>query len=62
VERFLSAEVPGTLAFEQAGTMAADSFTEVCGWRHSSPYKVPAIGRMVARVLEEAWQRLGGQP
>ena len=45
---------------QEAGRRAAAEFTAVCGQRHSSPYKLPAISALVARGLEMAWRGLGG--
>jgi CO/xanthine dehydrogenase FAD-binding subunit len=58
VEALLTAGRPGPELWRQAGQLAADTFVQVCGWRSSANYKVPAIRAMLARTLEQAWQGL----
>ena len=60
VETMISAGTPGRELWDQAGKMAADQFVNVCGWRSSAPYKVPAVTRVISRALETAWNRTGG--
>ncbi|MEW5911984.1 MAG: FAD binding domain-containing protein [Thermodesulfobacteriota bacterium] len=61
VEALLRAGRPGPALWRAAGAQAADHFTDVCGWRESAAYKVPAIRRVTARTLAQAWALLGGE-
>ena len=60
IETIISSGSPGRELWDQAGKMAADQFVNVCGWRSSAPYKVPAVTRVISRALETAWNRTGG--
>ena len=60
VEELLRGGSPGPELWQEAGELAASSFTNVCGWRSSSAYKAPAITRVTRRALALAWQRAGG--
>ncbi len=59
VERLLASETPGPELWREAGRMAAEQFVQVCGWRSSAPYKVPAVANLVSRTLESTWAELG---
>jgi CO/xanthine dehydrogenase FAD-binding subunit len=61
VEDLLASGSPGPRLWEEAGRIAADRFTTLCGWRPSSRYKVPGIARLVAATLESAWKEAGGK-
>jgi CO/xanthine dehydrogenase FAD-binding subunit len=61
VENLLASGSPGPGLWEEAGWIAADRFTTVCGWRPSVRYKVPGIARLVAAALESAWKEAGGK-
>ena len=58
VEALLQEATPNVRLWQQAGEMAASHFTNVCGWRSSSDYKVPAITRCTALALARAWAQL----
>ncbi len=58
VEDLLKGAAPGPELWQKAGEMAASHFTEVCGWRSSADYKVPAITRCTAQALANAWAGL----
>jgi CO/xanthine dehydrogenase FAD-binding subunit len=60
IEAFISSGNPGRELWDQAGALAADQFVNVCGWRSSAPYKVPAVTRVISRALETAWNSTGG--
>jgi CO/xanthine dehydrogenase FAD-binding subunit len=62
VEQALAAGSPGPELWAECGRLAAEDFVEVCGWRSSASYKVPAIQRLTARALERAWTRLEAAP
>lgn len=59
VERLLASETPGPELWQEAGKMAAEQFVNVCGWRASAPYKVPAVANIVSRTLGSTWEELG---
>lgn len=58
VEDLLRGSSPEPKLWAQAGAMAAGHFTNVCGWRVSADYKVPAITRCTAEALRQAWAGL----
>jgi CO/xanthine dehydrogenase FAD-binding subunit len=58
VEELIKSGEPGRALWQAAGEKAAGHFTDVCGWRSSATYKVPAITRITARALSLAWARL----
>jgi CO/xanthine dehydrogenase FAD-binding subunit len=58
VEELLAGATPGPDLGRKAGEMAASHFTEICGWRASAEYKVPAIARCTAAALARAWAGL----
>ncbi|MCB2226575.1 MAG: FAD binding domain-containing protein [Desulfarculaceae bacterium] len=58
VENLLHAGQPGPDLWQHAGEIAASHFTDVCGWRSSADYKVPAITRCTAQALSMAWSGL----
>ncbi len=60
VEALLRGGRPGPGLWREAGEAAAGHFTEVCGWRSSAEYKVPAVSRVMARALAQAWELAGG--
>jgi CO/xanthine dehydrogenase FAD-binding subunit len=60
VEKLLKQGEPGDELWQAAGHQAAQHFTDVCGWRSSAAYKVPAVTRVMARTLAQAWAGLGG--
>ncbi|MEW6263231.1 MAG: FAD binding domain-containing protein [Thermodesulfobacteriota bacterium] len=60
VEEMIARGSPGAALWQAAGLKAADQFLQVCGWRSSAPYKVPAVARVVARTLEMSWRKVGG--
>lgn len=60
VEKLIRQGEPGRQLWRAAGRQAAQHFTDVCGWRSSAAYKVPAVTRVTERALERAWQALGG--
>lgn len=60
VEDLLMGGQPGPDLWRAAGEKAAGHFTNVCGWRSSAAYKVPAIRRVVAQSLARAWRMSGG--
>ena len=59
VERLMAAGEPGPELWRVAGEQTALHFTDVCGWRSSATYKVPAIQRVVASALAKAWSSAG---
>lgn len=60
VEKIIKQGEPGNELWQAAGHQAAQHFTDVCGWRSSANYKVPAVTRVTARTLAQAWASLGG--
>ena len=58
VEELIKSGEPGPALWRAAGEKAAGHFTDVCGWRSSATYKVPAITRVTARALSLAWAGL----
>jgi CO/xanthine dehydrogenase FAD-binding subunit len=60
VEKLIKQGEPGDELWQAAGHQAAQHFTDVCGWRSSANYKVPAVTRVAARTLAQAWASLGG--
>ncbi|MBW1713124.1 MAG: FAD binding domain-containing protein [Deltaproteobacteria bacterium] len=62
VEKLIAAGPPGPDLWRAAGRMAARQFVQVCGRRSSAAYKVPAISRVVAAVLNRTWADREGQP
>ncbi|MBU1274506.1 MAG: FAD binding domain-containing protein [Proteobacteria bacterium] len=58
VEELIQGATPGPELWRAAGEKAAGHFTDVCGWRASATYKVPAIARITARALSRAWAQL----
>ena len=60
VEKLIKQGEPGDELWRAAGHQAAQHFTDVCGWRSSATYKVPAVTRVTARTLAQAWAPLGG--
>lgn len=58
VEELIRNGEPGPALWQAAGEKAAGHFTDVCGWRSSANYKVPAITRITARALSLAWAGL----
>ncbi|MCB2185341.1 MAG: FAD binding domain-containing protein [Deltaproteobacteria bacterium] len=60
VEELLTGGEPGPALWRAAGQRAAAEFVNVCGWRSSAPYKVPAVEHMLAATLAEAWEKAGG--
>ncbi|MGD8562431.1 MAG: FAD binding domain-containing protein [Desulfarculaceae bacterium] len=46
--------------WQAAAAQAARHFTDVCGLRSSAGYKVPAVTRITARALKQAFSGLGG--
>jgi CO/xanthine dehydrogenase FAD-binding subunit len=60
VEKIIKQGEPGHDLWQAAGHQAAQHFTDVCGWRSSAAYKVPAVTRVAARTLAQAWASLGG--
>lgn len=60
VEELITAGEPGEELWQEAGRSTAGRFVDVCGWRSSADYKVPAIARMMARALSDAWAMVGG--
>ncbi len=60
VESLLKEGEPGPELWQAAGRETARCFTDVCGWRSSAAYKVPAIARVTARTLAQAWSQVGG--
>jgi CO/xanthine dehydrogenase FAD-binding subunit len=60
VEKIIKQGDPGDALWLAAGHQAAQHFTDVCGWRSSATYKVPAVTRVTARTLAQAWASLGG--
>lgn len=58
VEALIKNGAPGPDMWRAAGEKAAGHFTDVCGWRSSATYKVPAITRITARALKHAWDQL----
>lgn len=60
VEKLLKQGEPGPELWLAAGHQAAQHFTDVCGWRSSADYKVPAVTRVTARTLAQAWASRGG--
>ena len=60
VEQLIKNGGPGEALWKDAGEKAGGHFVDVCGWRSSATYKVPAIARMMSRALADAWQALGG--
>ncbi|MBU4566645.1 MAG: FAD binding domain-containing protein [Desulfarculus sp.] len=61
VEALIKSGKPGPELWQAAGEQAASHFTDVCGWRSSATYKVPAITRITARALKRAWAQLEGR-
>lgn len=59
VEELLRSGEPGPDLWRRAGAMAAGEFCSVCGWRSSTPYKVPALTNMVAGAMGALWNALG---
>lgn len=62
VEDLLKGAAPGPGLWRKAGELAASHFTQVCGWRASADYKVPAITRCTAQALARAWAGLEATP
>ena len=62
VEELLNGGAPGPALWQAAGEKAASHFTDVCGWRSSAVYKVPAITRITSRALSRAWAQLEARP
>ncbi len=62
VEELLKGGAPGPALWRAAGEKAASHFTDVCGWRSSAVYKVPAITRITSRALSRAWAQLEARP
>jgi CO/xanthine dehydrogenase FAD-binding subunit len=60
VEDLLKSGRPGQRLWNEAGKMAARTFCEVCGWRSSFSYKVPAVTNVLAGSLKAIWDRRGG--
>ena len=60
VELLIKEGKPADALWQKAGKAAGAHFVDVCGWRSSATYKVPAIGRMMSRALADAWRILGG--
>lgn len=60
VEKVIQQGEPGDALWWAAGHQAAQHFTDVCGWRSSATYKVPAVTRVLARTLGQAWSSLAG--
>jgi CO/xanthine dehydrogenase FAD-binding subunit len=60
VEKVILQGEPGDELWWAAGHQAAQHFTDVCGWRSSATYKVPAVTRVTARTLGQAWSSLAG--
>lgn len=60
VEKVIQQGEPGDELWWAAGHQAAQHFTDVCGWRSSATYKVPAVTRVTARALGQAWSSLAG--
>lgn len=60
VEKVIQQGEPGDELWWVAGHQAAQHFTDVCGWRSSATYKVPAVTRVFARTLGQAWASLAG--
>jgi CO/xanthine dehydrogenase FAD-binding subunit len=60
VEKVIQQGEPGDELWWAAGHQAAQHFTDVCGWRSSATYKVPAVTRVTARTLGQAWSSLAG--
>ena len=60
VEEIITNGNPSSKLWQQAGSLVAANFTDVCGWRSSAPYKVPTIGRMSIRALSLSWDMLRG--
>lgn len=58
VEELISGGKPGEELWRAAGERAAQEFVNVCGWRSSANYKVPAVKAMMAHALEDAWSAL----
>ncbi|MCF8031506.1 MAG: FAD binding domain-containing protein [Desulfarculaceae bacterium] len=58
VEGLLKGAAPEPALWQKAGELAASHFTDVCGWRSSADYKVPAITRCTAQALSRAWSGL----
>ncbi len=61
VEDLLASGSPSPWLWKEAGRIAADRFTAVCGWRPSARYKVLGIAGLVAAALESAWKEAGGK-
>ena len=60
-EELLTHGEPGPGLWRAAGDAAAAAFAAVGGGRASAVYKVPAIRRVAARALAQAWDALGGK-
>ena len=60
VEQIIKNGEPGEALWQEAGKKAGGHFVDVCGFRSSATYKVPAIARVMSRALADAWQALGG--
>lgn len=60
VEKVIQQGEPGDELWWAAGHQAAQHFTDVCGWRSSATYKVPAVTRVFARTLGQVWTSLAG--
>jgi len=60
VEKVIKQGDPSEDLWWAAGHQAAQHFTDVCGWRSSAAYKVPAVTRVVAHTLAQAWAGLVG--
>ncbi len=58
-EELLTGGDPGPGLWQAAGRAAAAAFAEASGGRASAVYKVPAIKRVAARALADAWQAVG---
>ncbi len=62
VEELLAQGDPGPGLWTKAGQTASAEFVNVCGIRTSAAYKLPAIEKMVARTLEQAWSLVENGP
>ncbi len=59
VEDLLKNGEPGHWLWFEAGRMCAGTFCQVCGWRSSTTYKVPAVTNVIAGALETLWREIG---
>lgn len=59
VEDLLKRGEPGHGLWFEAGKMGAGTFCEVCGWRSSTSYKIPAVTNVIAGALDTLWREIG---